>query len=70
MEMQLSQRSMLKTTLSKELTQAISLLQYSSIDLLSYIEEQAIQNPLIKVEKKEESCLKERLCSKKLLLFL
>ncbi|AQX53276.1 RNA polymerase factor sigma-54 [Priestia flexa] len=47
MEVGLFQQQSLKLSMSKELSQAISLLQYSSLDIASFIQEQAMQNPLI-----------------------
>lgn len=36
--------------MTKELTQAITLLQYSSLDLTKFLEEQTLENPLIEVK--------------------
>ena len=47
MEIGLFQQQSLKLTMSKELSQAISLLQYSSMDIVAFLHEQALQNPLI-----------------------
>src|SRR5690606_30532820 len=39
--------------MTKELTQAITLLQYSSLDLSNFLEEQTIENPLIDLKPSE-----------------
>lgn len=44
------QQQTLKLTMTQELSQAIALLQYSTQELTSFLEEKAIENPLIKVE--------------------
>lgn len=43
-----------KLSMTPELQQAIKLLQFNSIELNNYIEEQMQENPLLEVEKKEE----------------
>ncbi|TYR80071.1 RNA polymerase factor sigma-54 [Priestia megaterium] len=47
MEVGLFQHQSLRLTMSKELSQAISLLQYSALDIAAFLQEQALQNPLI-----------------------
>ncbi len=41
--------------MTKELTQAITLLQYSSLDLTKFLEEQTLENPLIEVKQTDFS---------------
>lgn len=53
MKLQLSQEQSLKITMSQGLSQAISLLQYSSIEILNFLQEQAESNPLIDMDKQE-----------------
>ncbi|WP_078543963.1 RNA polymerase factor sigma-54 [Litchfieldia alkalitelluris] len=43
----LFQQQTLRLVMTKELTQAISLLQYSSLELSEFLQEQSIENPLI-----------------------
>lgn len=45
----LFQQQSLKLVMTKELTQAITLLQYSTLDLTKFLEEQTLENPLIEV---------------------
>ncbi|MDQ0157069.1 RNA polymerase factor sigma-54 [Robertmurraya andreesenii] len=44
------QQQTLKLTMTQELSQAIALLQYSTQELISFLEEKAIENPLLKIE--------------------
>lgn len=44
------QQQTLKLTMTQELSQAIALLQYSTQELTSFLEEKAIENPLLKIE--------------------
>lgn len=44
------QQQSLKLTMTQELSQAIALLQYSTQELTSFLEEKAIENPLLKIE--------------------
>lgn len=44
------QQQTLKMTMTQELSQAIALLQYSSLELASFLESKALENPLIKLE--------------------
>ena len=55
MKMELVQQQALKLNMTQELQQAISLLQYSSADLLSYVQELTIENPLIEVKESRQS---------------
>jgi RNA polymerase sigma-54 factor len=47
MKVGLFQQQSLKVMMTKELSQAISLLQYSALEISSFLQEQALQNPLI-----------------------
>ncbi|WP_243388218.1 RNA polymerase factor sigma-54 [Bacillus kexueae] len=47
MKVGLIQEQSLKLTMTKELQQAITLLQYSTVDLVSYLQEVTLENPLI-----------------------
>jgi RNA polymerase sigma-54 factor len=49
MKIGLMQEQSLKLKMTQELQQAITLLQYSSTDLLSYVQELTMENPLIEV---------------------
>jgi RNA polymerase sigma-54 factor len=49
MKIGLIQEQSLKLKMTQELQQAITLLQYSSADLLSYVQELTMENPLIEV---------------------
>jgi len=46
----LYQQQILKLAMTQELSQAIALLQYSSQDLVAFLEEKAAENPLISLE--------------------
>ncbi|WP_404329839.1 RNA polymerase factor sigma-54 [Mesobacillus maritimus] len=46
------QKQTMKLAMTQELTQAIALLQYSSQELVTFLEEKAIENPLLQVEQK------------------
>lgn len=46
------QQQSLKLAMTQELTQAIALLQYSAQELTSFLENKALENPLIQVENK------------------
>ncbi|MCC3355974.1 RNA polymerase factor sigma-54 [Bacillus sp. REN16] len=50
MQTGLFQQQSLKLVMTKELTQAITLLQYSTLDLTKFLEEQTLENPLIEVK--------------------
>jgi RNA polymerase sigma-54 factor len=58
MKVGLFQQQSLKVMMTKELSQAISLLQYSALDIASFLQEQALQNPLIDFQ--ERSMLAQR----------
>ncbi|MGO4888863.1 RNA polymerase factor sigma-54 [Anaerobacillus sp. MEB173] len=49
MDFGLFQQQKLKLVMTNELRQAITILQYSTLDLLDYIQEQAIENPLMEL---------------------
>lgn len=55
MKLGLDQKQTINLVMSPELRQAISLLQYSTLDLFQFIREQAIENPLIELEEKNTS---------------
>lgn len=44
------QQQTIKLTMTQELTQAIQLLQYSTQELTSFLEDKAIENPLLQIE--------------------
>ena len=46
------QQQSLKLAMTQELTQAIALLQYSAQELTSFLENKALENPLLQVENK------------------
>lgn len=50
----LFQEQTLKLVMTPELRQAITILQYSTIDLISYLQEQANENPVIELEAPRE----------------
>jgi RNA polymerase sigma-54 factor len=50
MELGLFQEQRMKLVMTNELRQAINILHYSSIELSEYLQEQAIENPLIELE--------------------
>lgn len=52
MDFGLYQQQSMKLVMTNELRQAISLLQYSTQELLSFIEEQQLENPLLEVKEK------------------
>ncbi|MBW8351688.1 RNA polymerase factor sigma-54 [Bacillus sp. IITD106] len=61
MELGLFQKQTTNLVMTAELRQAISLLQYSTIELAQFIQEQALENPLIELEeRKEEFNIKEK----------
>jgi RNA polymerase sigma-54 factor len=49
----LFQQQTLKLNMTKELTQAITLLQYSSLELVDFLQEQVMENPLIEITVKD-----------------
>lgn len=52
MDFGLFQQQSMKLVMTNELRQAISILQYSTQELLSFIEEQQLENPLLEVKEK------------------
>ncbi|MED0686359.1 RNA polymerase factor sigma-54 [Anoxybacillus ayderensis] len=60
MEMQLTQRQELKVALTKELVQAIELLQYSTVELQSLLHEQALENPFIELRERKRTTHRRR----------
>ncbi|QRG67231.1 RNA polymerase factor sigma-54 [Brevibacillus choshinensis] len=50
----LFQEQTLKLVMTPELRQAITILQYSAVDLISYLQEQATENPVIDLEAPRE----------------
>src|SRR5206468_4033603 len=44
------QQQTLKLTMTQELTQAIALLQYSAQELTAFLENKALENPLMQIE--------------------
>ncbi|MGM0876716.1 MAG: RNA polymerase factor sigma-54 [Bacillota bacterium] len=60
MKIGLMQEQSLKLKMTQELQQAITLLQYSSTDLLSYVQELTIENPLIEVKETYSSPYRQK----------
>src|SRR5699024_5604945 len=50
MELGLYQQQTMKLVMTQELRQAITILQYSGQELIEYIREQALENPLIELQ--------------------
>ncbi|MBA2174964.1 RNA polymerase factor sigma-54 [Halobacillus locisalis] len=50
MKLELSQKQTMNVMMTTEMRQAISLLQYSALDLHAYVQEVALENPLLQVE--------------------
>lgn len=50
MQIELIQKQTMDLVMTAELKQAIALLQYNTIDLIQFIQEQAVENPLIELE--------------------
>ena len=44
------QQQKIKLAMTQELSQAIALLQYSSQELTAFLEEKALENPLLQIE--------------------
>ncbi|MBY0097039.1 RNA polymerase factor sigma-54 [Mesobacillus maritimus] len=59
------QKQTMKLAMTQELTQAIALLQYSSQELVTFLEEKAIENPLLQVEHKNIRSLDRKTVSRK-----
>lgn len=55
MKMSLSQKQQLKLYMTTQLRQSIELLQYSHEDLVEFVREQALENPLIELEETASS---------------
>lgn len=53
MELGLFQKQTVDLVMTAELRQAIGLLQYNTVDLFQFIQEQAVENPLIELEEPE-----------------
>lgn len=56
----ITQRQELKVALTKELVQAIELLQYSTIELQSLLHEQALENPFVELHERKRTANKRR----------
>lgn len=56
----LRQQQTIKLSMTQELTQAITLLQYSTQELTEYLENKAIENPLLQVETGDVSAIDPR----------
>ncbi|MFB4164528.1 RNA polymerase factor sigma-54 [Alteribacillus sp. JSM 102045] len=52
LEMGLFQQQTMKLVMTQELRQAISLLQFSTLELSEYLEEQALENPMMEIEER------------------
>ncbi|BAB07282.1 RNA polymerase factor sigma-54 [Halalkalibacterium halodurans] len=61
MEFGLFQQQTTSLVMTNELRQAISLLQYSTVDLAAFIEEQALENPLIELKDRSDRVLSEHI---------
>jgi RNA polymerase sigma-54 factor len=55
MRAELLQQQQLKLSLTKELTQAIELLQYSTLELRSFLYEQSLENPFLEIKDNERT---------------
>lgn len=55
MELGLFQKQSVDLVMTKELRQAIGLLQYNTTDLMNFIQEQAVDNPLIELEERKNN---------------
>lgn len=65
MDLGLYQQQSLKLVMTTELKQAITLLQYSTIELHEFLEEQALENPLIELKEFSISDMHDRPVRKK-----
>ena len=52
----LSQRQTIKLAITPEIKQSINILQYSSIELIDFLNEQAMENPLIDLTEAQSDC--------------
>ncbi|MFZ4450943.1 RNA polymerase factor sigma-54 [Salibacterium aidingense] len=59
LEMGLHQKQTMNLVMTQELRQAISLLQLSTLELNNYIEEAALENPLMEIEEQESPMREE-----------
>lgn len=50
----LTQQQTMKLTMTQELSQAIALLQYSSLELVDFLENKALENPLLQIKKSQK----------------
>ncbi|WP_059172075.1 RNA polymerase factor sigma-54 [Bacillus sp. FJAT-27445] len=55
MRIGLLQQQQIKLSMTQELSQAIALLQYSSLELASFLEARALENPLLEIVPSEQS---------------
>ena len=53
-----------KLVMTQKLKQAITLLQYSAVELMDYIQEEIANNPVLDVQEKENSTVEEELKQK------
>jgi len=60
MKTELLQQQQLKLSLTKELTQAIELLQYSSLELRSFLHEQSLENPFLEIKEPNRAEIPKR----------
>jgi len=54
------QQQTIKLTMTQELSQAIALLQYSSQEIAAFLEEKALENPLLQIESLKEQIMDPR----------
>ena len=54
------QQQTIKLTMTQELSQAIALLQYSSQEIFAFLEEKALENPLLQIESLKEQSMDPR----------
>ena len=54
------QQQTIKLTMTQELSQAIALLQYSSQEIAAFLEEKALENPLLQIESLKEQSMDPR----------
>ncbi len=65
MELGLFQKQTISLIMTHELRQAIHLLQYSTLDVRSYLEELALENPLLELKKTNQKDNHPKLISRK-----
>ncbi|WP_318507463.1 hypothetical protein [Bacillus sp. T3] len=56
----LSQQQTMKLTMTQELSQAIALLQYSSVELVDFLENKALENPLLQIKKSQRDVVRPK----------